>query len=51
MAEVGEYENQLVPSIPYGDEGYYMDCVYGEDLTQSLMIMSMERGRTPDAFA
>ena len=51
MAEVGEYETQLVPSIPYGEEGYYRDGVYEVEITQSLMTMGIGRGRTPEAFA
>ena len=51
MADVGEYENQIVPSIPYGEEGYYTKGVYGDKLTQSVMTMGIGRGRTPDAFA
>ena len=51
MAEVGEYETQIVPSIPYGDEGYYTDGVYEEEITQSLMTMVLGRGRSLDTFA
>ena len=50
MVEFMEYNNQLVSSIPYGDEGYYTYGIYEEDLNQSLMIMGMRRGRTLDAF-
>ena len=46
MAEVGEYETQIVPSIPYGEEGYYTDGVYEEEITQSLMTMGLGRGRS-----
>ena len=51
MAEVGEYETQIVPSIPYGEEGYYTDGIYEEEITQSLMTMGLGRGRSQDAFA
>ena len=45
MAEVEEYETQIVPSIPYGEEGYYTDGVYEEEIIQSLMTMGLGRGR------
>ena len=51
MAEVGEYETQIVPSIPYGEEGYYTDGVYEEEITQSLMTMGLGRGRVQDSYA
>ena len=51
MAKVGEYETQIVPSIPYGEEGYYTDGVYEEEITQSLMTMGLGRGRAQDSYA
>ena len=51
MAEVGEYETQIVPSIPYKDDGYYIDGVYEEEITQSLMTMGLGRGRAQDSYA
>ena len=46
MAEVGEYETQIVPSTPYGADG-----IYEEEITQSLMTMGLGRGRSQDSFA
>ena len=53
MTEVGEFDmpNQLVPSMPYHDDGYYTDGIYEEDYNWPLMIMDTGRGRTLDAFA
>ena len=51
MAKVNEYDNQLVPYVPYHDDGYYTNIMYEEDLTQPLMIMGTGWGRAPDAFA
>ena len=46
-----DISNQLVPLVPYHEDGYYTDGIYEEDYNQPLMIMSTGRGRTLDAFA